>query len=143
MATSKRDGECRRCLTRLSNPRQSAGGSTSHFRNIARWIFSPPSDNVRSWFPLLRDQVTNLTTNDVVHDASSTQPDLASLAQQARWQVIKTVTNAKAGHIGGPLSMMDLLVTPHFVKLPGGASDAPADERDPVVLFQGHAPPGL
>ena len=41
-------------------------------------------------------------------------PDLAALARQARWLVIKTVTESKAGHIGGPLSMMDLLVSLYF-----------------------------
>ncbi len=41
-------------------------------------------------------------------------PDLPALARRARWEVIKTVTAAKAGHIGGPLSMMDLLVSLYF-----------------------------
>ncbi|MBA3528246.1 MAG: transketolase, partial [Propionibacteriaceae bacterium] len=41
-----------------------------------------------------------MTTDNAVHDTSATQLDLASIARQARWQVIKTVTNAKAGHIG-------------------------------------------
>jgi transketolase N-terminal domain/subunit len=43
----------------------------------------------------------------VTPEASDKQPDLGSLAQQARWRVIKAVTSSKAGHIGGPLSMMD------------------------------------
>jgi len=87
--------------------------------------------------------VTSLTTDNAVHDASGTQPDLASLAQQARWQVIKTVTNAKAGHIGGPLSMMDLLVTLYFEELRVDPSDPRADDRDRFVLSKGHAAIGL
>ena len=87
--------------------------------------------------------MTSLTTDNAVHDASATQPDLASLAQQARWQVIKTVTNAKAGHIGGPLSMMDLLVTLYFEELRVDPSDPRADDRDRFVLSKGHAAIGL
>jgi hypothetical protein len=45
----------------------------------------------------------------VTTDVSDQQPDLGSLAHQARWRVIETVTSNKAGHIGGPLSMMDQL----------------------------------
>ena len=49
--------------------------------------------------------------------APPTEADLPALARQARWQVIKTVTAAKAGHIGGPLSMMDLLISLYFREL--------------------------
>ena len=79
--------------------------------------------------------MTDLTTDNAVQDAPATQSDLASLAQQARWQVIKTVTGAKAGHIGGPLSMMDLLVTLYFEELRVDPSDARADDRERFVLF--------
>ena len=93
--------------------------------------------------PVSRDQVSSLTTDNAVQNASATQPDLASLAQQARWQVIKTVTNAKAGHIGGPLSMMDLLVTLYFEELRVDPSDPRAEDRDRFVLSKGHAAIGL
>ena len=55
-----------------------------------------------------------MTPNAVALD---NRVDLRSLAQQARWQVIKTVMSSKAGHIGGPLSMMDLLVCLYFGEL--------------------------
>src|SRR5215211_7319039 len=98
---------------------------------------------VPSWLPLLQDQVTSLTTDNAVHGASATKPGLASLAQQARWQVIKTVTGAKAGHIGGPLSMMDLLVTLYFEELRVDPSDPRDPNRDRFVLSKGHAAVGL
>ena len=66
--------------------------------------------------------------------APATDADLPALARQARWQVIKTVTNAKAGHIGGPLSMMDLLVTLYFEELRVDPSDPRADGRDRFVI---------
>ena len=84
-----------------------------------------------------------MTTDNAVQDAPATQSDLASLAQQARWQVIKTVTNAKAGHIGGPLSMMDLLVTLYFEELRVDPADPRADDRDRFVLSKGNAAVGL
>ena len=57
--------------------------------------------------------------------------------------MIKTVTNAKAGHIGGPLSMMDLLVTLYFEELRVDPADPRADDRDRFVLSKGHAAVGL
>ena len=87
--------------------------------------------------------MTSLTSETAVHDASTRQRELASLSQQARWQVIKTVTNAKAGHIGGPLSMMDLLVTLYFEELRVDPADPRAEDRDRFVLSKGHAAIGL
>lgn len=71
------------------------------------------------------------------------KPDLAALAREARWQVIKTVTGSKAGHIGGPLSMMDLLVTLYFDELNIRPDEPDWSERDRFVLSKGHAAIGL
>jgi transketolase len=84
-----------------------------------------------------------LTSDNVIHDEPDARPDLASVAQQARWQVIKTVAGAKAGHIGGPLSMMDLLVTLYFEELRVDPSDPRDPNRDRFVLSKGHAAVGL
>lgn len=73
----------------------------------------------------------------------TTSPDLPALAQQARWQVIKTVTSSKAGHIGGPLSMMDLLVSLYFQQLRIRPEDPDWPDRDRFVLSKGHAAIGL
>ena len=84
--------------------------------------------------PLLerRDQLTE-----------ADQPDLPDLAQRARWLVIKTVTNSKAGHIGGPLSMMDLLISLYFSELRIRPDDPDWADRDRFVLSKGHASVGL
>lgn len=69
--------------------------------------------------------------------------ELQRLAAAGRWQVIKTVADAKAGHIGGPLSAMDLLVSLYFNELsvdPGNPQD-PA--RDRFILSKGHCAIGL
>ena len=69
--------------------------------------------------------------------------DLPALARQARWLVIKTVTSVKAGHIGGPLSMMDLLVSLYFTELRIRPGEPEWPDRDRFVLSKGHAAIGL
>ena len=82
--------------------------------------------------------------NDVTSDDATTKElDLASLARQARWEVIKAVSGAKAGHIGGPLSMMDLLVSLYFTELNIRVEDPEWPERDRFILSKGHAAIGL
>jgi transketolase len=70
-------------------------------------------------------------------------PDLAALAREARWQVVQTVASSKAGHIGGPLSMMDLLVTLYFEQLRIRPEDPDWPDRDRFILSKGHAAIGL
>ena len=72
-----------------------------------------------------------------------TQPDLPDLARRARWEVIKTVTSNKAGHIGGPLSMMDLLVSLYFRELRLRTDEPDWPDRDRFILSKGHAAIGL
>ncbi len=72
-----------------------------------------------------------------------TQPDLPDLARRARWEVIKTVTSNKAGHIGGPLSMMDLLVSLYFRELRLRTEEPDWPDRDRFILSKGHAAIGL
>ena len=57
--------------------------------------------------------------------------------------MIKTVTNSKAGHIGGPLSMMDLLISLYFAELRIRPDDPDWADRDRFVLSKGHAAVGL
>ncbi len=67
----------------------------------------------------------------------------AAIARRARWEVIKAVTSAKAGHIGGPLSMMDLLVGLYFGELRIRPEDPDWPDRDRFILSKGHAAIGL
>lgn len=69
--------------------------------------------------------------------------DLPGLARRARWEVVKTVTANKAGHIGGPLSMMDLLVSLYFRELRIRPEEPDWPDRDRFVLSKGHAAIGL
>jgi len=79
----------------------------------------------------------------VTLDKAKDRPDLGALAKEARWQVIKTVTSSKAGHIGGPLSMMDLLVTLYFEELNVRPEQPDWPDRDRFILSKGHAAIGL
>ncbi len=74
---------------------------------------------------------------------ADTELDLPALARRARWEVIKTVTHNKAGHIGGPLSMMDLLVSLYFKELRVRPDEPDWPDRDRFVLSKGHAAIGL
>jgi transketolase len=80
---------------------------------------------------------------DVIADRAVADQDLAALARRARWEVIKTVTSSKAGHIGGPLSMMDLLVGLYFGELRIRPEEPDWLDRDRFILSKGHAAIGL
>jgi transketolase len=68
---------------------------------------------------------------------------LAEIAKQARWQVMKTVTASKAGHVGGPLSAIDMLVALYFRQLRVNPQDPQDVERDRFILSKGHSAIGL
>lgn len=81
-----------------------------------------------------------VSTDTVVPDLES---DLPGLARRARWHVIQTVTTNRAGHIGGPLSMMDLLVSLYFGELRIRPEEPDWPDRDRFILSKGHAAIGL
>lgn len=76
---------------------------------------------------------------------TKTEPttDLEALARRARWLAVSTVAHAKAGHVGGPLSAMDLLVALFFEELRIRPEEPDWPERDRFILSKGHAAIGL
>lgn len=68
---------------------------------------------------------------------------LQKIAQRARWLTISTVAASKAGHIGGPLSAMDLLVSLFFTTLNVRPEEPTWVDRDHFILSKGHASIGL
>lgn len=72
-----------------------------------------------------------------------TNAELSEIAQRARWLVIKSVSDSKAGHIGAPLSMMDLVVALYFSELRIDVGNPHWDDRDRFILSKGHAAIGL
>ena len=65
------------------------------------------------------------------------------MARRGRLLVVQSVANAGAGHIGGPLSAMDILVALYFrvLRIRPDEPDWPA--RDRFILSKGHSAIGL
>lgn len=68
---------------------------------------------------------------------------LRSMARQGRWLSVSTVANSKAGHTGGPLSAMDLMVALFFRQLRIRPDEPNWPERDRFILSKGHSAIGL
>jgi len=65
--------------------------------------------------------------------------DLEALARRGRLHVIETVAHSGAGHVGGPLSAMDLLVALYFRILRVRPGEPAWPERDRFVMSKGHS----
>lgn len=68
---------------------------------------------------------------------------LEAIAASARKLLIESVYTAKAGHIGGPLSAMDMLVALFFEIMNIRPEEPNWEERDRFVLSKGHSALGL
>jgi transketolase len=69
--------------------------------------------------------------------------DLAALARHGRWLVVSTVAGSGGGHVGGPLSAMDLLVALFFRVLRIRPAEPEWPDRDRFILSKGHSSIGL
>lgn len=65
--------------------------------------------------------------------------ELEALARRGRYLVMKTVHDSGAGHIGGPLSAMDMLVALYFDVLRIRPDQPDWPDRDRFVLSKGHS----
>ncbi len=64
--------------------------------------------------------------------------ELRELARQARCHVVRAVAHAGAGHLGGPLSAMDILTALYFSVLNVRPEEPLWPDRDRFVLSKGH-----
>lgn len=69
--------------------------------------------------------------------------ELTDIAQTGRLHVLQTVATSGAGHIGGPLSAMDLLVALYFRQLRIDPERPEDPDRDRFILSKGHSAIGL
>jgi transketolase len=69
--------------------------------------------------------------------------DLEAMARRGRQLVIESVAHSGAGHIGGPLSAMDLLVALYFRVLRIRPDETDWPDRDRFILSKGHSSIGL
>ena len=65
--------------------------------------------------------------------------EMRSIARRARREIVRAVAQAKGGHLGGPLSAIDLLVALYFRILDVRPDDPAWPERDRFILSKGHA----
>jgi transketolase len=75
-------------------------------------------------------------------DEGTAQPDIAqleALARRGRLHVMETVAHSGAGHVGGPLSAMDLLVALYFCALRIRPDEPAWPGRDRFILSKGHS----
>jgi transketolase len=69
--------------------------------------------------------------------------ELEDLARRGRAHVIRAVAHANGGHIGGPLSAMDMLVALYFRIMRIRPEEPHWPDRDRFVLSKGHSAIGL
>jgi len=70
---------------------------------------------------------------------SATTEDLRAVARWVRREVIKAVHVAKGGHIGGPLSVTEILVALYFNVMNVDPARPDMPDRDRLVLSKGHS----
>jgi transketolase len=65
--------------------------------------------------------------------------DMEALSRRTRRLILESVNKAGAGHIGGPLSVTDILVSLYFNELRIDPANPSAEDRDRLILSKGHS----
>ncbi|MGG5316112.1 transketolase [Enterococcus sp. AZ072] len=68
---------------------------------------------------------------------------LNEIATSARIDIIQMITEAKSGHPGGSLSIIDVLTVLYYEKMTIDPNQPAMENRDRCVLSKGHAAPAL
>ena len=68
-----------------------------------------------------------------------TNKELAALAYELRKKTVDVIVGAKAGHIGGDMSVMDILVMLYFKHMNISPENKDDPSRDKFVLSKGHS----
>ena len=76
-------------------------------------------------------------------NADSNYSELEELSRRGRWLVLSTVAGSGAGHVGGPMSAMDVLISLFFRGMDIKPEEPGWPERDRFILSKGHAAIGL
>ncbi len=69
--------------------------------------------------------------------------ELEEIARRIRVEIVRTVNHAKGGHLGGPLSVADILAALYFRIMRVRPEQPDWPERDRLVLSKGHSSIGL
>ncbi len=81
--------------------------------------------------------------NSVSKAAGPSLAELEDLARRGRAHVIRAVAHANGGHIGGPLSAMDMMVALYFKIMRIRPEEPRWPDRDRFILSKGHSAIGL
>lgn len=73
----------------------------------------------------------------------SKEKQLSLIAEEVRINVLDAVTAAGSGHIGGSLSIADILTVLYFDEMNVDTTQPRWQERDRLVLSKGHCSPAL
>ena len=65
--------------------------------------------------------------------------NLKALAYELRENVIDMIVEGKAGHIGGDMSVMEILTELYFDQMNVGQDNMEAPDRDRFILSKGHS----
>lgn len=65
--------------------------------------------------------------------------ELDDLARQARAHIVRTIAGAHGGHLGGPLSAIDMLIALYFEILNIRPEEPAWPDRDRFILSKGHS----
>jgi transketolase len=68
-----------------------------------------------------------------------TIPELEAISRRMRRLILESIHKAGAGHIGGPLSVTDILVSLYYNELRIEPSQPDAPDRDRLILSKGHS----
>jgi transketolase len=69
--------------------------------------------------------------------------EMKATAAEARRLIIEAINHAKAGHLGGPLSVTDILVSLYFDVARVDPTRPDWEDRDRIILSKGHSAIGL
>jgi transketolase len=80
-----------------------------------------------------------VTQSTALNRLETPVPDMEALSRRTRRLILESVNKAGAGHIGGPLSVTDILVSLYFNELRIDPANPSAGDRDRLILSKGHS----
>lgn len=80
-----------------------------------------------------------MTQTAALQRMEKTIPELEALSRRTRRLILESIHTAGAGHIGGPLSVTDILVSLYFNELRIDPQQPTAEDRDRFILSKGHS----
>lgn len=87
--------------------------------------------------------IENLKSGSLPAPPEPALNELKALSARARELILRSVSKAGAGHVGGPLSATDLLISLYFSELRIDPAQSDAPDRDRFILSKGHCAIGL